>query len=56
MEYKGKVVAGLLTATCVFSIIALILSAVDVKDVFLPPASLLRSYLCWARKRTFIDL
>uniref|UniRef100_A0A669Q3Z4 Ectonucleoside triphosphate diphosphohydrolase 8 n=1 Tax=Phasianus colchicus TaxID=9054 RepID=A0A669Q3Z4_PHACC len=39
MEYKAKVIAGLLTATCVFSIIALILSAVNVKDVFLPPGT-----------------
>lgn len=43
MEYKAKVVAGLLTATCVFSIIALILSAVDVKDVFLPPGTKVKS-------------
>lgn len=39
MEYKAKAVAGLLAATCVFSIIALILSVVNVKDVFLPPRS-----------------
>ncbi|XP_063208732.1 ectonucleoside triphosphate diphosphohydrolase 8 [Chroicocephalus ridibundus] len=37
MGYKAKVVVGLLAATCVFSIIALILSVVNVKDVFLPP-------------------
>uniref|UniRef100_A0A8C8BRW9 Ectonucleoside triphosphate diphosphohydrolase 8 n=1 Tax=Otus sunia TaxID=257818 RepID=A0A8C8BRW9_9STRI len=37
MDYKAKTVAGLLAATCVFSIIALILSVVNVKDVFLPP-------------------
>lgn len=37
MDYKAKAVAGLLAATCVFSIIALILSVVNVKDVFLPP-------------------
>lgn len=39
MAYKAKVIAGLLSATCVFSIIALILSAVNVKDVFLPPGT-----------------
>ncbi|XP_052537284.1 ectonucleoside triphosphate diphosphohydrolase 8 [Tympanuchus pallidicinctus] len=39
MEYKAKVVAGLLAATCVFSIVALILSAVNVKDVLLPPGT-----------------
>ncbi|XP_010190391.1 PREDICTED: LOW QUALITY PROTEIN: ectonucleoside triphosphate diphosphohydrolase 8-like [Mesitornis unicolor] len=39
MEYKAKAVAGLLAATCVFSIIALILAVVDVKDVFLPPST-----------------
>ncbi|XP_071881602.1 ectonucleoside triphosphate diphosphohydrolase 8 isoform X3 [Anas platyrhynchos] len=39
MEYKAKVIAGLIAATCVFSIIALILSAVNVKDVFLPPSN-----------------
>lgn len=38
MDYKPKAVAGLLAATCVFSIIALILSVVDVKVVFLPPS------------------
>ncbi|XP_037256137.1 ectonucleoside triphosphate diphosphohydrolase 8 isoform X1 [Falco rusticolus] len=38
MDYKPKAVAGLLAATCVFSIIALILSIVDVKVVFLPPS------------------
>ena len=43
MEYKAKVVAGLLAATCVFSVIALILSAVNVKDVFLPPGTKVRS-------------
>uniref|UniRef100_A0A8B9YYB8 Ectonucleoside triphosphate diphosphohydrolase 8 n=1 Tax=Buteo japonicus TaxID=224669 RepID=A0A8B9YYB8_9AVES len=39
MDYKAKAVAGLLAATCVFSIIALILSVVNVKDVFLPPST-----------------
>uniref|UniRef100_A0A663NED7 Ectonucleoside triphosphate diphosphohydrolase 8 n=1 Tax=Athene cunicularia TaxID=194338 RepID=A0A663NED7_ATHCN len=39
MDYKAKTVAGLLAATCVFSIIALILSVVNVKDVFLPPST-----------------
>lgn len=39
MAYKAKAVAGLLAATCVFSIIALILSVVNVKDVFLPPST-----------------
>lgn len=39
MDYKAKAVAGLLAATCVFSVIALILSVVDVKDVFLPPST-----------------
>ncbi|XP_065504397.1 ectonucleoside triphosphate diphosphohydrolase 8 [Caloenas nicobarica] len=39
MDYKAKAVAGLLAATCVFSIIALILSVVQVKDVFLPPST-----------------
>ncbi|GAB0198329.1 ectonucleoside triphosphate diphosphohydrolase 8 [Grus japonensis] len=38
MGYKAKAIAGLLAATCVFSIIALILSVVNVKDVFLPPS------------------
>ncbi|KAM6243821.1 ectonucleoside triphosphate diphosphohydrolase 8-like isoform 2-T2 [Porphyrio hochstetteri] len=38
MSYKAKAVAGLLAATCVFSILALILSVVNVKDVFLPPS------------------
>ncbi|KAM9271282.1 LOW QUALITY PROTEIN: ectonucleoside triphosphate diphosphohydrolase 8-like [Morus bassanus] len=33
IAYKAKAVAGLLAATCVFSIIALILSIVNVKDV-----------------------
>nr|XP_009666387.1 PREDICTED: ectonucleoside triphosphate diphosphohydrolase 8 [Struthio camelus australis] len=36
MEHKAKAVAVLLAATCVFSIIALILIVVNVKDVFLP--------------------
>ncbi|NXT96761.1 ENTP8 diphosphohydrolase, partial [Anhinga rufa] len=39
MAYKAKAVASLLAATCVFSIIALILSVVNVKDVFLPPSN-----------------
>ncbi|KAM6047791.1 ectonucleoside triphosphate diphosphohydrolase 8 [Chlamydotis macqueenii] len=39
MDYKAKVVAGLLAATCFFSIIALILSVVSVKDTFLPPST-----------------
>ncbi|OXB80635.1 UNVERIFIED_CONTAM: hypothetical protein H355_005564 [Colinus virginianus] len=39
MEYKAKAIAGLLAATCVFSIIALILTVVNVKDVFLPPVT-----------------
>lgn len=39
MDYKAKAVAGLLAATCVFSIIALILSVVQVKDVLLPPST-----------------
>lgn len=39
MAYKGQVVAGLLAGTCIFSIIALILSVVNVKDFFLPPGS-----------------
>ncbi|PKU30488.1 hypothetical protein llap_19209 [Limosa lapponica baueri] len=39
MDYKAKTIAGLLAATCVFSIIALILSVVNVKDVFLPPST-----------------
>ncbi|KAJ7422608.1 ectonucleoside triphosphate diphosphohydrolase 8-like protein [Pitangus sulphuratus] len=39
MDSKAKVVAGLLAATCVCSIIALILSVVNVKDVFLPPST-----------------
>lgn len=39
MDYKAKAIAGLLAATCVFSIIALILSVVQVKNVFLPPST-----------------
>ncbi|XP_051492506.1 ectonucleoside triphosphate diphosphohydrolase 8 [Apus apus] len=39
MDYKAKAIAGLLAATCVFSIIALILSVVNVRDVFLPPST-----------------
>ncbi|KAM6316204.1 ectonucleoside triphosphate diphosphohydrolase 8 [Podargus strigoides] len=39
MDYKTKAVAGLLAATCIFSIIALILSVVNVKDAFLPPST-----------------
>jgi len=39
MGYKAKAVAGLLAATCVLSIIALILSIVNVKDVFLSPST-----------------
>ncbi|XP_053940149.1 ectonucleoside triphosphate diphosphohydrolase 8-like isoform X3 [Cuculus canorus] len=39
MGSKAKVVAGLLAATCIFSIIALILSVVNVKDAFLPPST-----------------
>ncbi|XP_027582912.2 ectonucleoside triphosphate diphosphohydrolase 8 [Pipra filicauda] len=39
MDTKAKAVAGLLAATCVCSIIALILSVVNVKDVFLPPST-----------------
>ncbi|XP_030362525.1 ectonucleoside triphosphate diphosphohydrolase 8 isoform X3 [Strigops habroptila] len=39
MDYKAKVLAGLLAATCVFSFIALILSIVNVKDVILPPST-----------------
>ncbi|KAF4801694.1 Ectonucleoside triphosphate diphosphohydrolase 8 [Turdus rufiventris] len=38
MGSKAKVIAGLLAATCVCSVIALILSVVNVKDVFLPPS------------------
>ncbi|XP_068020227.1 ectonucleoside triphosphate diphosphohydrolase 8 isoform X1 [Melanerpes formicivorus] len=37
MAYKAKAVAGLWAATCVFSLIALILNVVKVEDVFLPP-------------------
>ncbi|XP_017690128.1 PREDICTED: ectonucleoside triphosphate diphosphohydrolase 8-like [Lepidothrix coronata] len=39
MDTKAKAVAGLLAATCVCSIITLILSVVNVKDVFLPPST-----------------
>ncbi|XP_038012485.1 ectonucleoside triphosphate diphosphohydrolase 8 isoform X1 [Motacilla alba alba] len=39
MGSKAKAIAGLLAATCVCSIIALILSVVNVKDVFLPPST-----------------
>ncbi|XP_027752754.1 ectonucleoside triphosphate diphosphohydrolase 8-like [Empidonax traillii] len=39
MDSKAKAVAGLLAAACVCSIIALILSVVNVKDVFLPPST-----------------
>lgn len=39
MDYKAKAVAGLLAATCAFSVIALVLSVVNVKDVFLPPST-----------------
>lgn len=39
MGSKSKVIAGLLAATCVCSVIALILSVVNVKDVFLPPST-----------------
>ncbi|XP_068067751.1 ectonucleoside triphosphate diphosphohydrolase 8-like isoform X2 [Anomalospiza imberbis] len=39
MGSKAKAIAGLLAATCVCSVIALILSVVDVKDVLLPPST-----------------
>ncbi|XP_025905162.1 ectonucleoside triphosphate diphosphohydrolase 8-like [Nothoprocta perdicaria] len=39
MEQKARSVAFLLAATCVFSIIALILTVVNVKDVFLPSST-----------------
>ncbi|XP_009991970.1 PREDICTED: ectonucleoside triphosphate diphosphohydrolase 8-like [Chaetura pelagica] len=39
MDYKAKAIAGLLAATCVFTIIALILSVVNVRDVLLPPST-----------------
>ncbi|XP_050836878.1 ectonucleoside triphosphate diphosphohydrolase 8-like isoform X2 [Serinus canaria] len=39
MDSKAKAIAGLLAATCVCSIIALILSIVNVKDVLLPPCT-----------------
>ncbi|RLW00416.1 hypothetical protein DV515_00008963 [Chloebia gouldiae] len=39
MGSKAKAIAGLLAATCVCSIIALILSVVNVKDVLLPPST-----------------
>ncbi|XP_069729203.1 ectonucleoside triphosphate diphosphohydrolase 8-like [Phaenicophaeus curvirostris] len=39
MGSKAKVIVGLLAATCVFSIIALILSVMNVKDAFLPPGT-----------------
>ncbi|KAL2297926.1 hypothetical protein Nmel_016881, partial [Mimus melanotis] len=39
MGSKAKAVAGLLAVTCVCSVIALILSVVNVKDVFLPPST-----------------
>ncbi|XP_064324757.1 ectonucleoside triphosphate diphosphohydrolase 8 [Phalacrocorax carbo] len=39
MAYKAKAIVGLLAATCAFSIIALILSVVNVKDVILPPSN-----------------
>ncbi|XP_041330867.1 ectonucleoside triphosphate diphosphohydrolase 8-like [Pyrgilauda ruficollis] len=39
MGSKAKAIAGLLAATCVCSVIALILSVVNVKDVFLPPST-----------------
>lgn len=39
MGSKAKAIAALLAATCVCSIIALILSVVNVKDVLLPPST-----------------
>uniref|UniRef100_A0A8C0VTZ3 Ectonucleoside triphosphate diphosphohydrolase 8 n=1 Tax=Cyanistes caeruleus TaxID=156563 RepID=A0A8C0VTZ3_CYACU len=39
MGSKAKAIAGLLGATCVCSVIALILSVVNVKDVLLPPST-----------------
>uniref|UniRef100_A0A8C5TV21 Ectonucleoside triphosphate diphosphohydrolase 8 n=1 Tax=Malurus cyaneus samueli TaxID=2593467 RepID=A0A8C5TV21_9PASS len=39
MDSKAKAIAGLLAATCVCSIVALILSVVNVKDVLLPPST-----------------
>ncbi|KAM4889685.1 ectonucleoside triphosphate diphosphohydrolase 8 [Sylvia borin] len=39
MGPKAKVIASLLAATCVCGVIALILSVVNVKDVFLPPST-----------------
>uniref|UniRef100_A0A8D2MTC4 Ectonucleoside triphosphate diphosphohydrolase 8 n=1 Tax=Zonotrichia albicollis TaxID=44394 RepID=A0A8D2MTC4_ZONAL len=39
MGSKAKAIAGLLAATCVCSIIALILSVVNVEDVLLPPST-----------------
>ncbi|RMB93564.1 hypothetical protein DUI87_30263 [Hirundo rustica rustica] len=38
MGSKAKAIASLLAATCVCTVIALILSVVNVKDVFLPPS------------------
>ncbi|XP_063265517.1 ectonucleoside triphosphate diphosphohydrolase 8 isoform X2 [Prinia subflava] len=39
MGSKAKAIVSLLAATCVCSVIALILSVVNVKDVFLPPST-----------------
>ncbi|XP_071622185.1 ectonucleoside triphosphate diphosphohydrolase 8 [Heliangelus exortis] len=39
MDYKGKALTGLQAATCVFSLIALILTVVNVRDVLLPPST-----------------
>lgn len=39
MGSKAKAITGLLAATCICSVIALILSVVNVKDVFLPPST-----------------